>query len=349
MKYLGHLNALFDNTANFDLHNRFCLNYGAANIMNIIPDSRAELNISHNQKNRTCLYAVGGNALSNPISPNEPNRALDLVLSDIFDLLEAGYSIVMTHGNGPQVGQMLLLEESFGGEPEGLDYWVAATQGTIGHDIATKLDGLLTARKRHEQVATLLTRVAVDTEDSAFAMPTKPIGPIILGPPPSHWTVAETSKGLRRVVPSPRPIEILDTDAILALSGAGAIVLACGGGGIPVLVDETGFHGVEAVIDKDLVSSLLAQSLDVDLFIISTAVDSIKINFGKKDEKKLQSVSIKDLRAYFNQNQFPKGSMGPKVSALLDAKEQKPLMDVILCQPGDALSAIRGEAGTTLS
>lgn len=311
-------------------------------------DSRAELNISQNRSAKTCLYAIGGNALSNPVTPGVENNVLDAVLGDVFDLLEAGYAIILTHGNGPQVGQMLLMEESHGDNPEGLDHWVAATQGTIGHDIATRLDGLLTSRRRHEQVATLMTRVAVDPEDSAFSMPTKPVGPIISGDYPDHWTVGDTANGLRRLVPSPRPIEILDSDAILALTRAGAIVLACGGGGIPVLVEETGFHGVDAVIDKDLVSSLLAQSLDVDLFIISTAVDAIKIDFGKENENSLRLVAASDLKAHLVAGQFPEGSMGPKVGALLEAKVRHPGMEVILCQPGDALAAVRGTAGTTI-
>ncbi len=311
-------------------------------------DSRAGLNISKNRLTKTCLYAIGGNALSNPASMDADDIILERVLGDVFDLLEAGFAVILTHGNGPQVGQLLLMEESHGGDPEGLDHWVASTQGTIGHDIATKLDGMLTARRRHEQVATLLTRVAVDPEDSAFAMPTKPVGPIIMGDYPEHWTVGETANGLRRLVTSPRPIEILDTDAILALSRAGAIVLACGGGGIPVLVNESGYHGVEAVIDKDLVSSLLAQSLNVDLFIISTAVDSIKVDFGTENEKSLRLIAASDLKAHLVADQFPSGSMGPKVSALLEAKINSPSMEVVLCQPGDALAAVRGTAGTTV-
>lgn len=311
-------------------------------------NQRADLNISPRGERKTCLYAVGGNALSDPTNPNAPNEALEHVLEDVFDLLEAGYEVVLTHGNGPQVGQLLLMEESHGGKPEGLDNWVAATQGTIGHDIATRLDGLFASKGRHEQVACLLTRVAVDPDDPGFAEPTKPVGPVIRGEPPSDWVVGETAVGLRRMVASPRPLEILDADAIQALLRAGAVVLACGGGGIPVVVDEHGFHGVEAVIDKDRVSSLLAQTLAVDLFIISTAVDAIRINFGKADEQVLKVVAAADLRAHLANGQFPAGSMGPKVEALLEAKIAHPGMEVLLCTPGDALSAVRGEAGTTL-
>jgi len=311
-------------------------------------DVRAELNISQNRTAKTCLYAIGGNALSDPLHPEAPNDVLDSVLDDVFDLLEAGYNIVLTHGNGPQVGQLLLMEESLGGVPEGLDNWVAATQGTIGHNIATRLDGLLTSKHRHEQVATLLTRVAVDENDPGFKTPTKPIGPVILGDAPNHWVVGQTLQGPRRLVASPLPVEILDADAIEALLHAGAIVLACGGGGIPVIVEPTGFRGVEAVIDKDRVSSLLAQTLAVDLFIISTAIDSIRVNFGTPEEKALRMVAAADLQAHLSQSQFPSGSMGPKVEALLEAKLGRPSMEVLLCTPGQALAAVRGEAGTTV-
>ena len=311
-------------------------------------DARAGLNISRNRTPKTCLYAIGGNALSDPLHPEAENDALDAVLDDVFDLLEAGYNVVLTHGNGPQVGQLLLMEESLGGSPEGLDNWVAATQGTIGHDIATRLDGLLSSRFRHEQVACLLTRVAVDADDPAFEKPTKPIGPVISGDAPDDWVVGQTLKGPRRLVASPSPIEILDADAIEALLHAGAIVLACGGGGIPVVVDKVGFHGVEAVIDKDRVSSLLAQTLSVDLLIISTAIDSIRVNFGTPEEKALRMVAAADLKAFLAQGQFPAGSMGPKVESLLAAKLAKPSMEVLLCTPGQALAAVRGEAGTTV-
>ena len=311
-------------------------------------DARAGLNISRNRTPKTCLYAVGGNALSDPTDLGAANAALDAVLEDVFDLLEAGYNVVLTHGNGPQVGQLLLMEESHGAPPEGLDNWVAATQGTIGHDIATRLDGLLSSKRRHEQVACLLTRVAVDPDDPGFTTPTKPVGPVIRGEAPAHWVVGETAVGPRRMVASPRPVEILDADAIEALLRAGAIVLACGGGGVPVIVDDIGFHGVEAVIDKDRVSSLLARTLDVDLFIISTAVDAVRIDFGSPDERALRLVAAADLKAHLAQGQFPAGSMGPKVEALLDAKLARPGMEVLLCTPGEALAAVRGEAGTTV-
>jgi carbamate kinase len=322
-------------------------------------DARAGLNISKNRAIRTCLYAVGGNALSDPSKPDgDSTDVLGAVLEDVVDLLEAGYRVVMTHGNGPQVGQLLMMEEAaieaveFITEPEGLDNWVAATQGTLGHDIATRLDGVLTSRGRHEQVATLLTRVVVSADDEAFLEPTKPVGPVIseqaMSSLPSNWVVKHTAQGNRRVVASPEPLEILDVDAIAALVDAGAIVLACGGGGIPVIIEEDGLAGVDAVIDKDRVSSLLARALAVDLMVISTGVDSIRLNFGAENEKSLRLIAAADLTAHLAQGQFPAGSMGPKVEALLAAKIAIPSMEVLLCQPGDALSAVRGLAGTTV-
>jgi len=311
---------------------------------------------------RLAVYAVGGNALSDPAAAGSDasaaaERAMEAVLEDVVDLLEAGYRVVLTHGNGPQVGEMLLMEEALfdrregGPEPAGLDHWVAATQGTLGHEIATRLDSVLTRRGRHEQVATILTRVEVDRNDPAFAQPSKPIGPLIddLGAVPESWHVGVTAAGPRRVVPSPLPQSILDADAINALLKAGAVVLCAGGGGIPVASGKSGFDGVEAVIDKDRVSSLIAQSIGANLLLISTAIDAIRLDFGKPSERKIRNLSVSDATSHLDEGQFPAGSMGPKVEAMLAAKQNDSEMVVVLCQPGQALSAIRGEAGTTIT
>lgn len=311
---------------------------------------------------RLAVYAVGGNALSDPAAEGSDasaaaDQAMEAVLEDVVDLLEAGYRVVLTHGNGPQVGEMLLMEEALfdrregGPEPAGLDHWVAATQGTLGHEIATRLDSVLTRRGRHEQVATILTRVEVDRNDPAFAHPSKPIGPLIddLGAVPESWHVGVTVAGARRVVASPLPHSILDADAINALLKAGAVVLCAGGGGIPVASGKSGFDGVEAVIDKDRVSSLIAQSIGANLLLISTAIDAIRLDFGKPTEREIRNLSVSDAISHLDEGQFPAGSMGPKVEAMLAAKQNDPKMVVVLCQPGQALPAIRGEAGTTIT
>jgi carbamate kinase len=311
---------------------------------------------------RLAVYAIGGNALSDPAAVGSEASAaaeqvMEAVLEDVVDLLEAGYRVVLTHGNGPQVGEMLLMEEALfdrrdeGPQPAGLDHWVAATQGTLGHEIATRLDSVLTRRGRHEQVATILTRVQVDPDDPAFAHPTKPIGPLIddLDSIPKSWEVGVTAAGPRRIVASPLPQSILDADAINALLEAGAVVLCAGGGGIPVVSGKSGIEGVEAVIDKDRVSSLIAQSIGAKLLLVSTAIDAIRLDFGKSTERKLQNLSVADATTHLDDGQFPPGSMGPKVEAMLDAKRHDFEMTVVLCQPGQALPAIRGEAGTTIT
>jgi len=310
---------------------------------------------------RLAVYAIGGNALSDPAAVGSDASAaaemvMEAVLEDVVDLLEAGYRVVLTHGNGPQVGEMLLMEEALfdnregGPEPAGLDHWVAATQGTLGHEIATRLDSVLTRRGRHEQVATILTRVEVDGSDEAFSQPSKPIGPLIddLDAIPESWNVGITAAGPRRVVASPRPQSILDADAIDALLAAGAVVLCAGGGGIPVVSGDSGFEGIEAVIDKDRVSSLIAQSIGANLLIISTAIDTIRIDFGKPSEQILSSLSLAEAATHLDDGQFPAGSMGPKVESMLDAKRHDPKMSVVLCKPGEALPAIRGQAGTSI-
>ncbi|HIG20580.1 MAG: carbamate kinase [Methanobacteriota archaeon] len=318
---------------------------------------------------RLAVYAVGGNALSDPALKGAEARSaaeeiMNDVLEDVVDLLEAGIRVVLTHGNGPQVGELLLMEESlfdrrrgtssnFTPQPLGLDNWVAATQGTLGHEIATNLENILRARGRHEQVVTLLTRVEVDANDSAFNSPTKPIGPIIddLDTVPSNWEIGITNAdaGPRRVVASPKPISIIDSDAIETLISAGAVVLCAGGGGIPVVSSKRGIQGVEAVIDKDRVSALLAVSLNADFLFISTAIDSVKLDFGSDNERNITTMSISEANQYLEDGQFPVGSMGPKIEAMLFAKQNGSEMSVSLCQPGDVIETMRGAAGTTIT
>lgn len=318
---------------------------------------------------RLAVYAIGGNALSDPALKGAEARSaaeavMDDVLEDVVDLLEAGIRVVMTHGNGPQVGEMLLMEESlfdrrrvetsnFTPQPLGLDNWVAATQGTLGHEIATNLENILRARGRHEQVVTLLTRVEVESDDSAFSQPTKPIGPIIddLDAVPSNWVIGVTGAdaGPRRVVASPKPISIIDSDAIEALISAGAVVLCAGGGGVPVVSHKRGIQGVEAVIDKDRVSALLAVSLNADFLFISTAIDSVKLDFGTDNERSLGTMSIDEANQHLERGQFPEGSMGPKIEAMLFAKQNGSGISVSLCKPGDVIETMRGTAGTTIT
>ncbi|MDP6639773.1 MAG: hypothetical protein QF817_01745 [Candidatus Poseidoniaceae archaeon] len=313
---------------------------------------------------RIAVYAIGGNALSDPSrakkgddSNQEQALVLGKVLADIVDLLEAGYRVVVTHGNGPQVGDLLMLEERATASEDmahrprtGLDSWVAATQGIIGHEIALNLDSMLQRRGRPERTAVVLTRVEVAADDPAFDLPAKPVGPVLSDEAvkKEEWDIAATVIGPRRVVASPLPKMILDSAVIHTLVGQGAVVFCGGGGGIPVIRLDGQLVGIPAVIDKDRFSALLATELSADALLISTAIDSLKTGFCTSSEKSLTEISCADALAGIESGEFPSGSMGPKLSAMVMAKQNIADCEVLLCQPGDALKALRGKSGTRL-
>ena len=294
---------------------------------------------------RTVVYAIGGNALSSPTGGGHEESALVLakVMSDVIDLLEAGWRVILTHGNGPQVGHLMALDSS-----QPMDDWVAATQGIIGHSLSINLDSILRRRNRPEKTSVILTRVKVDPDDLGFKFPTKPVGPILSDEQvmTEDWDIAETINGPRRVVASPSPKEILDIDIIESLIEKNAIVICCGGGGIPVISKDGHFVGVPAVIDKDRLSALLAIQMNVDALIISTAIDSVRTGFGSEDEQKHQKMTIEQAKTHLANGEFPDGSMGPKVTSAIEAVEALTNLKSIICQPGDAVKALRGESGT---
>ncbi|MFL2969046.1 MAG: carbamate kinase [Candidatus Poseidoniaceae archaeon] len=297
---------------------------------------------------RTVVYAIGGNALSSPTGGNEDDSALVLakVISDVIDLLEAGWRVILTHGNGPQVGHLMSLDPS-----QAMDDWVAATQGMIGHSLSINLDSILKRRSRPESTAVVLTRVEVDEMDSGFSTPTKPVGPVLSDKQvmSEDWDIAETKNGPRRVVASPHPLRILDLDVIKSLVAGNAIVICCGGGGIPVIEKDNHYVGVPAVIDKDRLSALLAKEVQADALIISTAIDSVRTGFGTEKEVSHSILTISEARGYLESGEFPAGSMGPKISSLIDAVENVDGLKSVLCQPGDAIKALRGDGGTIIT
>lgn len=297
---------------------------------------------------RTAVYAIGGNALSSPNNSNKETSALALakVMSDVIDLLEAGWRVILTHGNGPQVGHLMALDASLP-----MDEWVAATQGMIGHSLSINLDSILLKRSRPESTAVVLTRVEVDPLDEGFAFPTKPVGPVLTDNQvmSEDWDIAETVNGPRRVVASPKPLRILDLEVIRSLIDKSAIVICCGGGGIPVVNKGDYYSGVPAVIDKDRLSSLLAIKMEVDALIISTAIDAVRTGFGTKHEETHGELSVQQAEHYLEQGEFPAGSMGPKIASLIEFAKSKTGVKSVLCQPGDALKALRGDGGTTIS
>ena len=296
---------------------------------------------------RTLVYAIGGNALSSPNGSDNESSALALakVMSDVIDLLEAGWKVVLTHGNGPQVGHLMSLDASLA-----MDEWVAATQGMIGHTLSINLDSILLKRSRPESTAVVLTRVEVDPQDEGFAFPTKPVGPVLSDRQvmSEDWDIAETVNGPRRVVASPKPMKILDLGVIKSLIKKSAIVICCGGGGIPVVKKGDYYHGVPAVIDKDRLSSLLAIEMEVDALVISTAIDAVRTGFGTEDEEIHTGISVDEAENYLNKGEFPSGSMGPKIDSLIEFAKSRAGAKSVLCQPGDALKALRGDGGTTI-
>lgn len=297
---------------------------------------------------RTVVYAIGGNALSSPTGGSEDESALVLakVISDVIDLLEAGWRVILTHGNGPQVGHLMSLDPS-----QAMDDWVAATQGMIGHSLSINLDSILKRRSRPESTAVVLTRVEVDEMDPGFSTPTKPVGPVLSDKQvmSEDWDIAETKNGPRRVVASPHPLRILDLDVIKSLVSGNAIVICCGGGGIPVIEKDNHYVGVPAVIDKDRLSALLAKEIQADALIISTAIDSVRTGFGTEKEVSHSILTISEARGFLESGEFPAGSMGPKISSLIDAVENVDGLKSVLCQPGDAIKALRGDGGTIIT
>jgi len=297
---------------------------------------------------KVVVYAIGGNALSSPTEKDHQESSLVLakVISDVIDLMEAGWRVVLTHGNGPQVGHLMSLDAS-----QPMDEWVAATQGMIGHNLAINMQSIIKKRNRPETISVLLTRVLVDAEDKAFKFPTKPVGRILSDEQvmKEDWDIAETVNGPRRVVASPKPIEILDLEVIKSLLNSGVIVICCGGGGIPVIVEGNNLKGVAAVIDKDHLSSLLAVNINASALIISTAVDCLKKNFGRDDEEDISELSLEEAKKLIENGEFPNGSMGPKVQSLIDAVTADSKMMCVICSPGNAVKSLRRESGTLIS
>jgi len=304
------------------------------------------------------VVAIGGNSL---IKDKQHMSVLDQYKSAgetahyIADLIDAGCKVVITHGNGPQVGFILLRSEAAKDQLHQvpLDSCGADTQGAIGYQIAQTLSNELRDRGRNAPVAVLISQTVVDKDDPAFENPSKPIGPFYEeAEAKKHqandgWDVVEDAgRGWRRVVASPLPIEIVEEAAIEALLKIRTIVVAVGGGGIPVVKDEKGnLHGVSAVIDKDRASCLLAQNLHAEKFIISTAVDKVAINFNKPDQKDIDTMTVAEAKKYMEEGQFAPGSMKPKIEAAIDFLEAGG-QEVIITQPHLLGDAVKGTAGT---
>jgi carbamate kinase len=268
----------------------------------------------------------------------EQDRAVTEAMEHVADLVAAGVDVVLTHGNGPQVGNLLVKNELSAAvvPPVPLDWCGAQTQGTIGFLVLDALDRSLASRGVERRAAAVVTRTRVDGDDPGFTKPTKPIGRYLPEDETKvlveHGQIWEDrgEKGWRRVVASPEPLEILDAPAIVALCAAGFIVVGAGGGGIPVVRDDDGtLRGVEAVIDKDLAADLLARSVDADVLVIATDVENAVLDYGTDHARPLGKVSTAELRKHLDDGQFASGSMGPKVEAAIRFVEQGGRQSVI--------------------
>jgi len=300
---------------------------------------------------KTLIVALGGNALikfGEEGTTEEQFRNLKIPISQIAELAR-NYNIIITHGNGPQVGNLLLQQEAtefVSKRP--LQILVAETQGQIGFMIESTLDEELMKIGLDEEklFLTVLTYVKVDPEDPAFKNPTKPIGPAY--PVRTKQGQVKTAKGWRQVVPSPKPKKIYQWREIKKLMELGSwIVIACGGGGIPVIKEEKRLYGVEAVIDKDLASSKLAEQVKANILLIATDVEKVAINYGKPDQEDLEKLSVSDAKKYLKEGQFPAGSMGPKIQAVinfLEAGGEKAIITSI----EKINDALEGKAGTQI-
>lgn len=310
---------------------------------------------------KLAVVAIGGNSLikdEKRKSVEDQYEAAKETTYHIADMIEAGWDVAIGHGNGPQVG-FILRRSEIAAKAEGmhevpLDVCGADSQGAIGYALQQTLQNELARRSIIKPVATVVTQVLVDKDDPAFKNPTKPIGSFMDEAEGKRrqaemgWSVVEDAgRGWRRVVASPLPKEVVELEAVKALINAGAIVITVGGGGIPIIdAGEHEYQGVAAVIDKDFASSLLARLIDADLFLISTAVEKVAINFGKPDQKWLDKMTLAEAKQYLAEGtHFAKGSMAPKIQAIIWFLENGG-KQALITNPENIGRALKGETGT---
>ncbi len=304
------------------------------------------------------MVALGGHAFigkgeTGSISDHERNAAM--ICDRLMTLVERNYNLVITHGNGPQVGNRLLAAERMRDEIPAwpLDVLVAETEGSLGYFLQQALLNTLRKRKVKRYVVTVITQVLVNKDDPAFKSPTKPIGPFMTREEAERraaeqkWDVVEDSgRGWRRVVASPQPEKVIQHRMIREAVQQGHIVIACGGGGIPIHKDKNDdYEGIECVIDKDLTSAVLASQIGAELLIVLTAVPKVYLNFGKPDQFALGAVTMEEIEDHIAKKHFPAGSMGPKVQAIHEFLERGGKRGLIT-DPNHLRDALDGKAGT---
>lgn len=310
-------------------------------------------------KRPIALVAMGGHAFikgdeKGTIEDHERNAAQ--IAGLLMSIVDRDYDLVITHGNGPQVGSLLLQNEHAREETPilPLDVLVGMTEGSLGYILQQSLLNQLRHRHGRRFVVTMVTQVIVDEKDPAFAQPSKPIGPFLTREEAERrqteldWRIREDpqKRGFRRLVPSPRPIKVIQRDMIREAARSGHIVIACGGGGIPVKVSEDGeYVGVEAVVDKDLTSSVLAVNIGAELLIILTAVPQVYVDFGRPEQRALSAITLEEIERLRDEGHFPPGSMGPKIEAVIHFLSNGGRRSLVT-DPESLPQALQGRAGS---
>jgi carbamate kinase len=305
------------------------------------------------------VVALGGNALQADGMPATAEAQLQVIKDTVIhlvDMIENGHQIIIVHGNGPQVGRLVIQNEYASEVTPAMPFDVcgAMSQGLIGYHIQQALKDELRRRGINKSTASIITQVVVDKNDKGFTHPTKPIGPFYseeeakkIREEKGYIMVEDAGRGYRRVVASPQPERIVEIDTVKTLVDAGQVIITAGGGGVPVIENnDKSLQGVAAVIDKDLASEKLAEDLDAEALMILTAVDRVAINFGKSNQKDLATMSIKEAKEYMEQGQFAPGSMLPKVKAAIKFAESKPGRKCLIASLSKAKQALAGESGT---
>lgn len=307
----------------------------------------------------TIVVALGGNALGE--TAKEQFELLRKTAKPLVDLISDGNRILIVHGNGPQVGML----------NTGLDYayetgaihtnmplpeCVALTQGYIGYHLQNAIQTELAQRKINKKIATVITQVVVDSEDGAFDNPTKPIGQFysekessLLVEEKKYCMAEENNKGYRRLVPSPKPVYIVEKEVIQSLLESGHIVIAAGGGGIPVIQKNGGYEGIAAVVDKDAASEKLAEGIDADFFIMLTTVENVSVSYGKPEQRQLGEVTVSEMEKYKEEGHFASGSMLPKVEAAIEFVKSRENRITVITSLQKASEGIKRQNGTIIS
>lgn len=310
--------------------------------------------------NRKVVVALGGNAiLSTDASAKAQQEALMETAKYLVKFIEQGDELIISHGNGPQVGNLLIQQQAADSEKTPampLDTCVAMTEGSIGYWLQNAMGEVLKEKGIDKDVVSLVTQVIVDENDPSFKNPSKPVGPFYTEEEANEQMKADSTvtfkedagRGWRKVVASPKPISIKEARVIETLVQQGVITVSVGGGGIPVVETATGLEGREAVIDKDFASEKLAEIIDADLLIVLTGVDNVYVNYQKPDQKKLETVSVSEMKQYIDENQFAPGSMLPKVEAAIAFVEAKPKAKAIITSLENIENLLASEEGTII-